>query len=87
MFYPLSGELDSWVTLSNVMICDQDFYDTGTGNGMVKSLLDSVGEPCKAYNATLAIIRGSTWCLLIICVYIRIVFLCLLNLDYFIIDF
>ncbi|XP_044497285.1 sphingosine kinase 1 isoform X2 [Mangifera indica] len=30
----------------------------GTGNGMVKSLLDSVGEPCKAYNATLAIIRG-----------------------------
>ncbi|XP_044462016.1 sphingosine kinase 2-like isoform X2 [Mangifera indica] len=30
----------------------------GTGNGMVKSLLDSVGEPCKAPNATVAIIRG-----------------------------
>ncbi|XP_039168558.1 sphingosine kinase 2 isoform X2 [Eucalyptus grandis] len=30
----------------------------GTGNGMVKSLLDSVGEPCTASYATLAIIRG-----------------------------
>ncbi|KAK4794116.1 hypothetical protein SAY86_012110 [Trapa natans] len=30
----------------------------GTGNGMVKSLLDSVGQPCKAFYATLAIIRG-----------------------------
>ncbi|KAL5772539.1 hypothetical protein ACOSQ2_012463 [Xanthoceras sorbifolium] len=30
----------------------------GTGNGMAKSLLDSVGEPCKASNAVLAIIRG-----------------------------
>ncbi|XP_020541313.1 sphingosine kinase 1 isoform X2 [Jatropha curcas] len=30
----------------------------GTGNGMVKSLLDSVGEPCKPSNAILAIIRG-----------------------------
>ncbi|KAF3451560.1 hypothetical protein FNV43_RR07655 [Rhamnella rubrinervis] len=30
----------------------------GTGNGMAKSLLDSVGEPCTASNAVLAIIRG-----------------------------
>ncbi|KAK2644190.1 hypothetical protein Ddye_019385 [Dipteronia dyeriana] len=30
----------------------------GTGNGMAKSLLDNVGEPCKASNAVLAIIRG-----------------------------
>ncbi|KAL6198077.1 hypothetical protein ACLB2K_027869 [Fragaria x ananassa] len=30
----------------------------GTGNGMVKSLLDSVGAPCKVTNAVLAIIRG-----------------------------
>ncbi|XP_050214395.1 sphingosine kinase 1 isoform X2 [Mercurialis annua] len=30
----------------------------GTSNGMAKSLLDSVGEPCKASNAVLSIIRG-----------------------------
>ncbi|XP_043808067.1 sphingosine kinase 1 isoform X2 [Manihot esculenta] len=30
----------------------------GTGNGMAKSLLDSVGEPCEASNAILAVIRG-----------------------------
>ncbi|KAI4299290.1 hypothetical protein L6164_032762 [Bauhinia variegata] len=30
----------------------------GTGNGMAKSLLDSVGYPCAAANAILAIIRG-----------------------------
>ncbi|XP_022715980.1 sphingosine kinase 2 isoform X2 [Durio zibethinus] len=30
----------------------------GTGNGMVKSLLDSAGEPCSASNAILAVIRG-----------------------------
>ncbi|KAF5475600.1 hypothetical protein F2P56_007392 [Juglans regia] len=30
----------------------------GTGNGMAKSLLDSVGAPCAAPNAVLAIIRG-----------------------------
>ncbi|KAH0685253.1 hypothetical protein KY290_016522 [Solanum tuberosum] len=30
----------------------------GTGNGMAKSLLDAVGLPCTASNATLAIIRG-----------------------------
>ncbi|XP_074305499.1 sphingosine kinase 1-like [Silene latifolia] len=30
----------------------------GTGNGVAKSVLDSVGEPCSATNATLAILRG-----------------------------
>lgn len=30
----------------------------GTGNGMAKSLLDSVGDPCTITNAVLAIIRG-----------------------------
>ncbi|KAL2932047.1 Sphingosine kinase 1 [Bienertia sinuspersici] len=30
----------------------------GTGNGVAKSLLDSVGDPCSAFNATVAIIRG-----------------------------
>lgn len=39
----------------------------GTGNGMVKSLLDSVGEPCKAPNATVAIIRGNILSLSILC--------------------
>ncbi|CAK7350699.1 unnamed protein product [Dovyalis caffra] len=35
-----------------------DVSDAGTGNGMVKSTLDSVGEPCTASNAVVAIIRG-----------------------------
>lgn len=30
----------------------------GTGNGMVKSLLDSVGQSCSPFNAILAVIRG-----------------------------
>lgn len=30
----------------------------GTGNGMAKSLLDSIGDPCTVPNAVLAIIRG-----------------------------
>ncbi|XP_017434185.1 sphingosine kinase 1 isoform X2 [Vigna angularis] len=30
----------------------------GTGNGMAKSLLDSVGDPCEVANAVHAIIRG-----------------------------
>lgn len=34
------------------------FLNAGTGNGMAKSLLDSVGAPCKASNAIFAIIRG-----------------------------
>lgn len=37
------------------------FLRLGTGNGMAKSLLDSVGEPCKVSNAVLAIIRGCLW--------------------------
>lgn len=32
--------------------------NAGTSNGMTKSLLDSAGESCTAFNATLAIIRG-----------------------------
>ncbi|GJV86592.1 hypothetical protein Tco_1530530 [Tanacetum coccineum] len=31
---------------------------SGTGNGMIKSLLDLVGEPCAPANAILAAIRG-----------------------------
>lgn len=34
------------------------YANAGTSNGMAKSLLDSVGESCTAFNATLAIIRG-----------------------------
>ncbi|XP_043698033.1 sphingosine kinase 1-like [Telopea speciosissima] len=30
----------------------------GTGNGMAKSLLDSVGDPCSVTNAVLTVIRG-----------------------------
>ncbi|KAI7751686.1 hypothetical protein M8C21_026205, partial [Ambrosia artemisiifolia] len=30
----------------------------GTGNGMIKSLLDSAGQPCTAAHAMLAVIRG-----------------------------
>ncbi|KAJ7968468.1 sphingosine kinase 1 [Quillaja saponaria] len=30
----------------------------GTGNGMAKSLLDSIGDPCRASNAVVSIIRG-----------------------------
>jgi len=37
------------------------FLDIGTGNGMAKSLLDSVGDPCSAFNAALAIIRGGPY--------------------------
>lgn len=33
-------------------------WDVGTGNGVAKSLLDSAGDPCSAFNATVAIIRG-----------------------------
>ena len=35
--------------------------DAGTGNGMAKSLLDTVGQPCTALYAVLAIIRGCKW--------------------------
>ncbi|KAJ4981051.1 hypothetical protein NE237_031888 [Protea cynaroides] len=30
----------------------------GTGNGMIKSVLDSVGDPCSVTNAVLTVIRG-----------------------------
>ncbi|GMH05393.1 hypothetical protein Nepgr_007233 [Nepenthes gracilis] len=56
------------VEVINGLLCRED-WDTaikmpigivpaGTGNGMAKSLLDSVGDPCSASNAVLAIIRG-----------------------------
>lgn len=32
---------------------------TGTGNGMAKSVLDHVGEPCDASSATFLVIRGN----------------------------
>lgn len=35
--------------------------NAGTGNGMAKSLLDTVGQPCTALCAVLAIIRGYKW--------------------------
>ncbi|KAF8413970.1 hypothetical protein HHK36_001967 [Tetracentron sinense] len=35
----------------------------GTGNGMVKSLMDSVDDPCSVSNATLAVIRELTFLL------------------------
>ncbi|KAL4585527.1 hypothetical protein LXL04_010149 [Taraxacum kok-saghyz] len=35
----------------------------GTGNGMIKSLLDSVGQPCTPLHATLAAVRGHKRCL------------------------
>lgn len=60
----------------------------GTGNGMVKSLLDSVGEPCKAPNATVAIIRGNILSLSILCLKTYdCAFSCPVNVGYFVIDF
>lgn len=35
-----------------------NFLDIGTGNGMIKSLLDSVGDACSAPNAIFSVIRG-----------------------------
>ncbi|XP_019162412.1 PREDICTED: sphingosine kinase 1 isoform X2 [Ipomoea nil] len=48
-------EREDWKTAIKISL---GVIPAGTGNGMVKSLLDSVGEPCSASNATLAIIRG-----------------------------
>ncbi|KAK3431665.1 hypothetical protein EUGRSUZ_E03468 [Eucalyptus grandis] len=48
-------EREDWEAAIKVPI---GIVPAGTGNGMVKSLLDSVGEPCTASYATLAIIRG-----------------------------
>lgn len=35
---------------------------TGSGNGMIKSLLEPVGLPCSATSATISIIRGLSPC-------------------------
>jgi len=65
LHYDLHGR---WlVTFRKSLVCRNPFsffiivshnVNTGTGNGMAKSLLDAVGLPCTASNATLAIIRG-----------------------------
>ncbi|KAM7254909.1 hypothetical protein ACFE04_020150 [Oxalis oulophora] len=46
---------DDWSTAIKMPI---GIVPAGTGNGMVKSLLDSVGLPCTPSHATMAIIRG-----------------------------
>lgn len=46
---------DDWDTAIKMPI---GVIPAGTGNGMAKSLLDLVGDPCSACNATVAIIRG-----------------------------
>jgi sphingosine kinase len=46
---------DDWSTAIKTPI---GIVPAGTGNGMVKSLLDSVGLPCTTCHATVAIIRG-----------------------------
>ncbi|KAL9669799.1 hypothetical protein QQ045_007348 [Rhodiola kirilowii] len=48
-------EREDWKTAIQMPI---GMIPAGTGNGMVKSLLESVGEPCTPLNATVAIIRG-----------------------------
>ncbi|XP_057739198.1 sphingosine kinase 1-like [Arachis stenosperma] len=48
-------EREDWQTAIKIPI---GVVPAGTGNGMAKSLLDSVGYPCKVANAVLAIIRG-----------------------------
>ncbi|KNA10376.1 hypothetical protein SOVF_144790 [Spinacia oleracea] len=46
---------DDWDTAIKMPI---GVIPAGTGNGVAKSLLDSVGDPCTVVNATVAIIRG-----------------------------
>lgn len=46
---------DDWNTAIKVPL---GVIPAGTSNGMAKSLLDSVGDPCSAFNAVLTIIRG-----------------------------
>ncbi|XP_057962551.1 sphingosine kinase 1-like [Malania oleifera] len=48
-------EREDWETAIKMPL---GIIPAGTGNGMIKSLLDSVGYPCMASNATLAVIRG-----------------------------
>ena len=37
------------------------YLKPGTGNGMAKSLLDHIGEPCDAASATFLVIRGNSF--------------------------
>ncbi|GAB2298723.1 hypothetical protein Dimus_032797 [Dionaea muscipula] len=46
---------EDWVTAIKTPI---GVVPGGTGNGMAKSLLDSAGQQCSAFNAVIAIIRG-----------------------------
>lgn len=52
------------LSISTLFLVFDNYYkiclDAGTGNGMVKSTLDSAGEPCTISNAVVAIIRGWT---------------------------
>ncbi|PWA78599.1 ATP-NAD kinase-like domain-containing protein [Artemisia annua] len=48
-------EREDWATALKIPL---GAIPAGTGNGMIKSLLDSVGEPCTPVNAILAAIRG-----------------------------
>ncbi|KAB1221898.1 Sphingosine kinase 1 [Morella rubra] len=48
-------ERDDWEAAIKMPI---GLVPAGTGNGMAKSLLDLVGDPCTVPNAVLAIIRG-----------------------------
>ncbi|KAK3013404.1 hypothetical protein RJ639_009465, partial [Escallonia herrerae] len=48
-------ERDDWKTAIRTPL---GVVPAGTSNGMVKSLLDSVGDPCTAAHAVLAIVRG-----------------------------
>lgn len=48
-------EREDWNTAIKIPL---GVVPAGTGNGMAKSLLDSVGHPCTAFYAILAIIRG-----------------------------
>ncbi|XP_028801065.1 sphingosine kinase 1 isoform X2 [Neltuma alba] len=48
-------ERDDWETAIKIPI---GVVPAGTGNGVAKSLLDLVGDPCTAANAALTIIRG-----------------------------
>ncbi|XP_017978728.1 PREDICTED: sphingosine kinase 1 isoform X1 [Theobroma cacao] len=48
-------EREDWAAAIKIPI---GMVPAGTGNGMVKSLLDAVGQPCSTSNAILAVIRG-----------------------------
>ncbi|KFK28737.1 hypothetical protein AALP_AA7G040200 [Arabis alpina] len=50
-------EREDWRTALKLPI---GMVPAGSGNGMIKSLLDPVGLPCSATSATISIIRGRT---------------------------